>query len=156
MLVMNAGVPVPGHGLFSEVSAVTELAPGRFSAEIDPEWTIGAKPNGGYLLSMLARAGTSTSVHDHVVAASAHFLHSPDPGSVLIETELLRGGRSASQIRARMEQGGKACVEALLTASSLAADTSPYWEAGLPERSRAGYEDCPPLGPHPPPPHRGA
>ena len=32
---------------------------GRFCAEIDPEWTIGVKPNGGYLLSMLARAATA-------------------------------------------------------------------------------------------------
>src|ERR1700728_1938805 len=65
---MTAETPMLEQGIFSAVSAVTELAPGRFSAEIDPEWTIGAKPNGGYLLSMLARAGTSTSMHDHVVA----------------------------------------------------------------------------------------
>src|SRR5580692_10532273 len=109
MLVMNAGVSMPGQRLFSAVTAVTQREPGRFSAEIDPEWTIGAKPNGGYLLSMLARAATSTSAHNHVVAASAHYLQSPDPGPVVIETELLRAGRSASQLRARMEQDGKAC-----------------------------------------------
>ena len=50
-------------------------------------------------------------------------------------------GRSASRIRARMEQGGKACVEALLTASSLAGDTAPYWDGGLPARSHTSYED---------------
>ena len=85
------------QGMFSAVSAVTQRAPGRFSAEIDPEWTSGPSPMAGTLLSMLARAATSTSVHDHVIAASAHYLHSPDPGPVLIETELLRVGRSASQ-----------------------------------------------------------
>jgi hypothetical protein len=140
---MTGETPMLEQELFSAVSAVTELAPGRFSAEVDPEWTIGAKPNGGYLLSMLARAATSTSVHDHVIAASAHYLHSPDPGPVLIETELLRSGRSASQIRARMEQEGKACVEALITAASLAGDTAPYWDGGLPERSQSSYEECP-------------
>jgi hypothetical protein len=139
---MTVETPMLEQGLFSAVSAVTQRAPGRFSAEVDPEWTIGAKPNGGYLLSMLARAATSSGGHDHVVAASAHYLHSPDPGPVLIETQLLRAGRSASQIRARMEQDGKACVEALLTASSLAADTTPYWGRGLPERSEVSYEDC--------------
>jgi hypothetical protein len=139
---MTVETPMLEQGLFSAVSAVMRNEPGRFSAEIDPEWTIGAKPNGGYLLSMLARAATSTSVHDHVIAASAHYLHSPDPGPVLITTELLRSGRSASQIRARMEQDGKACVEALVTASSLAADTTPYWDRGLPERSEVSYEDC--------------
>jgi hypothetical protein len=146
--MMTVETPMLEQGLFSAVSAVSQHEPGRFSAEIDPEWTIGAKPNGGYLLSMLARAATSTSAHGHVVAASAHFLHSPDPGPVLIETELLRSGRSASQIRARMEQDGQACVEALVTASSLAGNTSPYWDRGLPAKSAVGYEDCPRLIPN--------
>jgi hypothetical protein len=57
---------------FSAVTAVTEREPGRFSAEVDPEWGIGGKPNGGYLLSMLARAATSISAHQHATAASAH------------------------------------------------------------------------------------
>ena len=77
---MTAETPMLERTIFSAVSAVTELEPGRFSAEVDREWTIGAKPNGGYLLSMLARAATSTGVHDHVIAAGAHYLHSPDPG----------------------------------------------------------------------------
>jgi hypothetical protein len=145
---MTVETPMLEQALFSAVSAVTQHEPGRFSAEIDPEWTIGAKPNGGYLLSMLARAATSTSVHDHVIAASAHYLHSPDPGPVLIETELLRSGRSASQIRARMEQDGQACVESLMTASSLAGDTAPYWDRGLPEKSKSSYDDCPRLVPN--------
>jgi hypothetical protein len=139
---MTVDTSKAGQGLFSAVSAVTQREPGRFSAEIDPEWTIAAKPNGGYLLSMLARAATSMSVHDHVTAASAHFLHSPRPGPVLIETGLLRAGRSASQMRARMEQDGQACVEALITASHLVADATPYWNRGLPEKSQPGYEDC--------------
>ena len=144
---MTVDVSTPGQALFSAVSAVTQREPGRFSAEIDPQWTIGAKPNGGYLLSMLARAATSVSGHDHVIAASAHYLHSPEPGPVLIETELLRTGRSASQVRARMSHQGRPCVEALITASRLAAGTTPYWDRGLPEISQSAYEDCPRLIP---------
>jgi acyl-coenzyme A thioesterase PaaI-like protein len=144
---MSAGAPLLERGLFSTVSAVTQVEPGRFTAEVDPEWTIAGKPNGGYLLSMLGRAATATTEHDHVVAASAHYLHSPDPGPVLIETEVLRAGRSASQLRARMEQGGKGCVEALFTATHLAGDTTPHWDGGLPERSQSRFEDCPRLVP---------
>jgi acyl-coenzyme A thioesterase PaaI-like protein len=147
---MTVDVSMPGQGLFSAVSAVTERAPGRFSAELDPQWTIGGKPNGGYLLSILARAAASVSVHDHVTAASAHYLHSPEPGPVQIETELLRSGRSASQVRARMAQDGRPCVEALITASQLAAGTTAYWDRGLPELSQSAYEDCPRLIPSPP------
>ena len=129
-------------GAFSAVSAVTQCEPGRFLAEVDPEWTIAGKPNGGYLLSMLARAATSMCAHPHVTAVSAHYLHSPKPGPVVITAELLRAGRSASQLRARMEQDGQACVEALVTASELGSDTTPYWDRGLPEISQSDYADC--------------
>lgn len=127
---------------FSAVTAVTEREPGWFSAQVDPEWGIGAKPNGGYLLSMLARAATSVTAHEDVSAASAHYLHSPEPGPVLIETEVLRAGRSASQIRARLEQDGRPCVEALITASQLEKDATPYWDRGLPAISRSRFADC--------------
>jgi len=144
---MTADEVLVHQRLFSKVSAVTQREPGRFSADVDPEWTIGGKPNGGYLLSMMGRAATSMSVHDHVIAASAHYVRSPVPGPVLIETELLRAGRSASQIRARLEQDGRACVEALITTAQLPEDTTPYWDRGLPESSQSGYEDSPRLIP---------
>ena len=44
---MTVDAPLVEQGLFSAVSAVTPREPGRFSAEIHPEWTIGGKPNGG-------------------------------------------------------------------------------------------------------------
>jgi hypothetical protein len=135
---------------FAEVSGLTVNGPGRFDATIDSEWTIGGKPNGGYLLAMLGRAAGSVTAHPHVIAASAHYLHSPDPGPVAIETELLRAGRSASQVRARMSQDGQACVEALVTTSQLGATATAYWDRGLPEMSHVAYEDCARLIPHTP------
>jgi acyl-coenzyme A thioesterase PaaI-like protein len=132
---------------FSEVSMVTPGEPGRFDAEVNPQWTIGGKPNGGYLLAMLGRAAASVSEHTHVIAASAHYLHSPDPGPVTIEVQVLRRGRSASQIRARMSQSDRGCVEALLTTSRLDPSSAPYWDHGVPELSQVAYEDCPRLIP---------
>ena len=127
---------------FVEVSAVAVRGAGVFDAVVNPEWTIGGKPNGGYLLAMLGRAAASVSAHDHVIAASAHYLHAPAPGPVVIEAEPLRDGRSASQIRARLSQDGQACIEALLTTTQLDTDTAPYWDRGLPQISQVPYEDC--------------
>jgi hypothetical protein len=117
---------------FAAVSRVEETSPGRFAATISPEWTIGGRPNGGYLLAILARAATQVSPHDHVLAASAHYLRAPDPGPAGIETEVLRAGRSASQVRSRLTQDGKPCIEALTTIGVLDPDTKPYWTEGLP------------------------
>jgi len=131
-----------GRFPFADVTALAATQPGRFDAKLNPEWTIAGKPNGGYLLAMLGRAAASVSAHRHVIAASAHYLHAPTPGPVVIEAEPLRDGRSASQVRARMSQDGQGCVEALLTTSELDPDAAPYWEGGLPQLSHVAYEDC--------------
>ncbi len=132
---------------FSEVTALTPDGPGRFDAVVSPEWTIGGKPNGGYLLAIMGRAASSASRHRHVIAASAHYLRSPDPGPVRAETDVLRIGRSASHIRARMSQNDKTCVEALLTMGDLGGDSVPYWDSGSPPPGQVEYEDCPRLVP---------
>src|SRR3954470_23242979 len=104
---------------FSAVTGLVQTRPHRFAADVHPEWTIGGKPNGGYLLAMLGRAAAAVSPHPHPIAASAHYLHSPEPGPVEVQVDVLRAGRSASQLRVRMEQDGRACIEALVTASEL-------------------------------------
>lgn len=118
---------------FSVATALSPVSPGRFDARVDPLWTIGGKPNGGYLLAMLGRAASAVGAHEHVIAASAHYLHSPEPGPVRVEAEVLRAGRSASQLRARLSQGHRPCVEALITTSRLSAGATANWDAGVPE-----------------------
>lgn len=117
---------------FAEATALTPLVDGRFAGDVSAGWTIAGKPNGGYLLAMLGRAVTSSGDHPHVLAASAHYLRSPDPGPVVVEVEQLRRGRSASQFRARLRQGESTAVEALFTTGLLTAGSSPDWDAGAP------------------------
>lgn len=127
---------------FSEVSAVLPSGPGGFTAEVDARWTIAGKPNGGYLLAMLGRAAAGVAAHPDVLTASACYLRAPEPGPVAIEAEVLREGRSATQVRARMSQEAKGCVEALLTLGRLDPDAKPYWQAGLPEAPSVSRERC--------------
>ena len=62
-----------GQRSFPEVTRVVARAPGHFEAEVDSEWTIGGKPNGGYLLAMVGRTAVAVGGHRHVIAASAHY-----------------------------------------------------------------------------------
>ena len=135
------------EGILPKPPQLVPVGPGRFAAEADPEWTIVGKPNGGSLLAMLGRAAVSVSAHPHVIAASAHYLHPPDPGPVVIVAELLRRGRTASQVRARMSQDGQACVEALVTTSRLAEAAVPYWDKGLPAVGQVPFDECVRLNP---------
>lgn len=127
--------------VFASVSAV-HPGPDRFDAEISPDSTIDGKPNGGYLLAMLGRAASVAGSHPHVVAASAHYLTAPRPGPVIISTQLLRAGRSASQLSARMSQDGRPCVESLLTTSQLQPDSAAFWDGGVPKSGTAPLQDC--------------
>jgi len=137
----------PSARPFDEVTAVARVDDGRFTAEVDPEWTIGGKANGGYLLAMLGRAAAAVSPHDQVIAASAHYLRSPDPGPVSVDVEVLRAGRTASQVRAQLRQDDRTCVEALVTTGRLDAGVDPYWDGGVPARSEVAYDDAVPLLP---------
>ncbi len=135
---------------FSEVSRIVPCADGSFDAEVSSEWTIGGKPNGGYLLSLLGRAAVAVGHHEHVMAASAHFLRPPDPGPVKIEAEVLRAGRSASQLSAGLRQDGTRCVEAVITTTTIDATSVPYWDRGIPPPGMVPLEDCPRLSPRVP------
>ncbi len=132
---------------FSEVSAVVARGTGTFDARVDESWTIGGRPNGGYLLAILGQAAATVTAHPDVIAASAHYVRSPEPGPVVVTTNVLRDGRSASQVRAEMAQGGQTCVEALLTLSALDHAAEPYWDCGLPPKIETPYEECFPLAP---------
>lgn len=106
-----------------------------FTLDLDPQWSVGGKPNGGYLLAAAANAGAYVlnemgSAHLHPIASSAHYLKAPEIGPVEIAAELLRMGRSGSQVRATMSQNGEACVEALINYATLPEVSAPWWSDG--------------------------
>lgn len=119
-----------------EFDVATAVRPGTetgtFDIDVDPGWTVGPKPNGGYLLATAARAagqaaGAVDSSHRDPLASTAHYLWAPDPGPAEVHTRVLRTGRSASQVRATIVQDGRACVDATFTLGTLEAEPAPPW-----------------------------
>jgi hypothetical protein len=120
----------------AKATLVEPIGPGRYAATLDGGWAIGTKPNGGYLLAVLARAavaeaaaGGGVAELPHPAAVSAHFLAAPDIGPAEVSVEVLRHGRTASQLRATLSAGGRRCVEALVTCGKLRPAAEPYWSA---------------------------
>jgi hypothetical protein len=136
---------------FTEATAVTLTAPGRFDAFIEPGWSMGGRAHGGFLLALAARAGAAMVTQSHVVSASGSFVFAPEPGPVSIEAELLRGGRSLSQIHARVLQGGLICLDATIIVGELDGDSRPYWSsASVPPPGTGGWDQSvklPPMNP---------
>ncbi|WP_229686635.1 thioesterase family protein [Longimycelium tulufanense] len=121
---------------FSAASAVRPIGDGGFTADLSSVWTIGGRPHGGYLLVLLSRAALAAVDTDggepsDPLTVSAHFLHSPELGPVLLRTDVRKAGRTASVVHAVLEQRGRACVEATVTAGALPT-TEPAW-ADLPD-----------------------
>ena len=89
---------------FDRATATDALGGGRHRATVDPGFTVGPKPNGGYLVAMAVRAmrhalAAAGSGHADPLATTTHFVGAPDPGPVDLEVTVLRTGRSASQAR---------------------------------------------------------
>ncbi|MGY1855018.1 acyl-CoA thioesterase [Modestobacter sp. SYSU DS0290] len=66
---------------FDAATAVARTEAGGLTAELDPGWDVGGGIlNGGYLLSVAARAAVLESPHPHPVALSASYLRAPAAG----------------------------------------------------------------------------
>jgi Thioesterase-like superfamily len=90
-----------------------------YDVDLHPGWSIGGKPNGGYLLAILARGGCDIVGTSHPLAISAHYLRAPSPGPAEVRAEVIRSGRRASTSRASLWQGAKACIDATMTSGEL-------------------------------------
>jgi hypothetical protein len=118
-------------------------------AEVDAGWGIGTKPNGGYLLALLANGAAAAAAeveglaHPDPMTASAHYLSAPGPGPVEVRAEVLRRGKRLSQVRSRLVQDGTNRVEATFTLGRLDPEAEPWWDDAPPPPDTTPEPDCP-------------
>jgi hypothetical protein len=136
---------------FEKMTAVSGSG-SSYTADLDPLWTVGGRPNGGYLLAMMARAAIAADDgghHPHPLSASALYVSSPSVGPAELVVEPLRRGRTASQLRVRLNQEGTVRVEALFTLGELDEGAPPLFasvapvDVAPPEECRLGLADPP-------------
>jgi acyl-CoA thioesterase len=127
---------------FARVTAVRRdpLRPGGYDAQLDLGWSIGGKPNGGYLMALLANAGLDAMHRPHALVASAHFLRPPDGGDAQLSVDVVKSGRTVSTARVSLAQQGRPCLDMLLTAGELPKE--PPEHAGYPLPSMPRPEEC--------------
>jgi acyl-CoA thioesterase len=104
----------------------------RYDVELDAGWSIGGKPNGGYLMAVLARAALDAVDRPHPLAVSGHFLRPPSGGPAEVRVEVVKAGRTASTVRATLWQDEKACLDTLVTAGELAGGPVDYAAVDMP------------------------
>jgi acyl-CoA thioesterase len=129
---------------FETATAIRPAAdPGTYDAVFDPHWAIGGRPNGGYLLAILARAACDTLGSPHPLAVSAHYLRAPEVAPAEVRTEIVRQGRRVSTAQSTIWQNGKPCIQALVSTGELHVSDA-MWVADGPPQMPPPEECLPP------------
>ena len=129
--------------LFDDATTVQRVADGVWAAEIWDEFTIvNGHPNGGYLLAILGRAAVAAVGEDdrHVVGATATYISPPTVGPVEVRTDVLRRGRTASQVRAQLWQDERPTVDVVMTVAAL--DDAPAVWGEVPPVELPPEDEC--------------
>jgi hypothetical protein len=124
---------------FDRATAVTPRPDSSaYDIVIDPDWTIGDKPNGGYLLAAMVRASVHSlelrgAVHTDPLGSTATFLRAPSVGPATVRVEVLRAGRTASHVRATLSQHDTFCVDAVSVIGDLESRPETRWTEPAPD-----------------------
>jgi acyl-coenzyme A thioesterase PaaI-like protein len=105
-----AGRGVRGLGLLRPARGAGPPARGvpgmtSYDVDLDPSWSVGGKPHGGYLLRSAVELALDEA-HPHPLAVSAHYVSSPDHGVASVDVERLRTGRRVASSRAGSARDG--------------------------------------------------
>lgn len=117
---------------FAAATAVRRRDASSYDVDLDAGWSIGGRPNGGYLLAVLARAAADATGKPHPLAVSGHFLRPPAGGPAQVRVEVVKSGRTAATARATLWQGEQPCLDSLVTAGELAGAPADYAGAAVP------------------------
>ena len=102
--------------LFSDAMALRPTGDGSFTGELNKHWTIGPKLHGGAMLALCAAAAREAHGGGaQPMAVSANFLSAPDPGPMLLHTDIRKRGRRVSVVDVELVQGDRTGVHAVVT-----------------------------------------
>jgi acyl-CoA thioesterase len=125
---------------FVEATAVRRRAAAAdvWDGEITPGWDIGGNANGGYLMTMAARAMAAAAGRPDPVTVTAHFLAPGTVGPIEAHAVVVRAGKRFSTVSARLMRDGQPIVALLGRFGELAGGDGP-------ERVDGDPPDLPPV-----------
>lgn len=123
-------------------------ADNQYTATVSAAWNIGDNPNGGYLTSIVVHAmldQLSTSAPQLVdpLSITTHYLRPGKGGQpAVIETEIVRVGRSVATLRATLKQEDKVCLTVLAMFGDLSTSPGVEHEFTITPPSMPEPADC--------------
>jgi acyl-CoA thioesterase len=117
---------------FAGDSAVRRVGETTWRAQVAPGWDIAGNADGGYLLSLAARAAAEAAGRPDPVTVTAHYLAPGRAGPVGIEARVLRRGRRFATVAAELESAEGPVIAILGTFGELGGYCGPERVEGLP------------------------
>jgi acyl-CoA thioesterase len=142
---------------FTDLTTVTDLGGGTFSATIGPVWTVGPKVHGGCMMAVCAAAaqqaiGPASELAP--IALSANYLSALEPGDVQLSTTTRKRGRQVSLVDVQLSQHGRTAVSCAVTLGTPDAKPPRYQDRlALPAMPVEPPADAVPVGAGNPPMH---
>jgi hypothetical protein len=119
----------PTPSAFDAATAVTRAEGGGLVADLDPGWDVGGGIlNGGYLLSVAARAAVLESPHPHPVALSASYLRAPVAGPATLSVVAGPAGRTLAHSLVTLADAGGPALTVNVTTATLGTGAPEYSE----------------------------
>lgn len=127
---------------FEDATALTPVD-GGFTVDLDPGWDVGGGVlNGGYLLSVVARAAVESSPHAHPVALSASYLRAAVPGPATVQVTPGPAGRTLQHSLVVLSDATGPAVSVQATTATLVPGDARY---SVPVPAATPVDDCPSL-----------
>jgi len=108
---------------FDTETRMTAQGGSVYTGHVHPHWSIGANPNGGYLLSLaVAALRQAAPQHPDPLSITVHYLRPGLPSQDCeVRTQVVRSGRTLSTCRATLVQDGAERLEVLAAMGDLGA-----------------------------------
>jgi acyl-CoA thioesterase len=123
---------------FARETTVVARGPGRYSASIAADWSVGAGPNGGFTAALLLRAAIAElddrSMHPR--SFTAHLLGAPTTGSCDLSARIGKRGRTAAFVHVTLEQDDVTLATATVVCVSERPDILRYATREMPDVPR--------------------
>ena len=102
---------------FAEATELEDLGNGRFSAHLTPGWdAFGGVANGGYLLTLAAKAAVTVTGREDPISVTAHYLGPGRSGTdVELATGVAKSGRQFGTARVDVTTDGSPTIAVLAT-----------------------------------------
>ena len=93
---------------FTEATTARRIGDGRYAADLDDAWNLRPPPQGGVVTALAVRAMEAELAHDEQRPRTLHttFAAQVAHGALEVDVEVLRAGRSMSQVRAEVRNEG--------------------------------------------------